>query len=108
MTGKVNFLMSTQEERLQIVEYDLKHYKTETIKAYGDTAMELVMVKGLTEDAVKRLMGVRITLDEHTALLNKQSERLDRVETTLSEHTARFDHLETLLTQILTRLPEKP
>jgi len=129
MTGKVNFLMSTQEERLQIVEYDLKHYKTETIKAYGDMAMELVMVKGLTEDAVKRLMSVRITLDahtallnkqserldrvettlsEHTALLNKQSERLDRVETTLSEHTARFDHLETLLTQILARLPEKP
>ena len=24
--------MATQEERLQIVEYDLKHYKTETIK----------------------------------------------------------------------------
>jgi septal ring factor EnvC (AmiA/AmiB activator) len=107
--------MATQEERLQIVEYDLKHYKTETIKAYGDMAMELVMVKGLAEDAVKRLMGVRRTLDEHTVLLNKQGERLDRLETTLSEHTtvleehtARFDRLETLLAQILARLPEKP
>ncbi len=76
--------------------------------------MELVMVKGLAEDAVKRLMGVRRTLDEHTALLNKQGERLDRLETTLSEHTtvlkehtARFDRLETLLAQILARLPEK-
>ena len=93
--------MATQEERLQIVEYDLKHYKTETIKAYSDTAMELVMVKGLAEDAVKLLMGVRRTLDEHTA-------RFDRLETTLDEHTARFDRLETLLAQILARLPEKP
>ncbi len=114
--------MATQEERLQIVEYDLKHYKTETIKAYGDMAMELVMVKGLTEDAVKRLIGVRRTLDEHTVLLHNQGERLDRLETTLSEHTARFDRLETTLdehtarfdrlettlVQILTRLPEKP
>ncbi|GAC1299570.1 MAG: hypothetical protein NVSMB27_39690 [Ktedonobacteraceae bacterium] len=113
--------MSTQEERLQIVEYDLKHYKTETIKAYGDMAMELVMLKGLTEDAIKRLMVVRKTLDAHTA-------RFDRVEATLGEHTtllqehstllrehtARFDRVEatlgghtTLLTQILARLPEK-
>jgi len=55
--------------------------------SYGDTAMELVMLKGLAEDAVKRLMGVRRTLDEHTA---------------------RFDRLETTLAQILARLPEKP
>ena len=114
--------MPTQEERLQIVEYDLKHYKTETIKAYGDMAMELVMVKGLTEDSVKRLIGLKRTLDEHTVLLNKQDERLNRVESTLgehttilsehtailNEHTARFERLETLLTQILTRLPGIP
>ncbi len=79
--------MPTQEERLQLVEYDLKPFKTETIKAYGDMALELVMVKGLTEDAVRRLIGVGRTLDEHTA---------------------RFDHLETTLAQILARLPEKP
>lgn len=93
--------MSTQEERLQIVEYDLKHYKTETIKAYGDMEMELVMVKGLTEDAVKRLIGVRRTLDEHTA-------QFDRLETTLSEHTSLLTEHTALLNQILARLPEKP
>jgi septal ring factor EnvC (AmiA/AmiB activator) len=111
--------MPTQEERLTTVEYDLKRFKTETIKAYGDMAMELVMVKGLTEDAVKRLMTLRTALDQqmaeikqdihqlqtnfdaHTRLLNEHT----RV---LSEHTTRFDRLETLLTQILARLPEKP
>ena len=93
--------MPTQEERLTIVEYDLKQFKTETIKAYSEMAMELIMIKGLTEDTVKRLMTMRqdigevkTTLGEHTRIL--------------SEHTARFDRLETLLTQILTRLPEKP
>jgi hypothetical protein len=30
--------MPTQEERLTILEYDLKQYKTETIKAYGEMA----------------------------------------------------------------------
>ncbi len=86
--------MPTQEERLNIVEYDLKHFKTETIKAYGDMAMELIMVKGLTEEAVKRLMNVGRTLDEHTTILN--------------EHTTRLDRIEAMLTQILERLPEKP
>jgi hypothetical protein len=45
--------MPTQEERLNILEYDLKQYKTETIKAYGEMAVEMTMVKGLTEDAVR-------------------------------------------------------
>jgi hypothetical protein len=86
--------MPTQEERLTTVEYDLKHFKTETIKAYGDVAMELVMVKGLTEDAVKRLMSLRITLDEHTTILN--------------DHTTRLNRIEAMLAQVLERLPEKP
>ena len=103
--------MPTQEERVEIVEYGLKQYKTETIKAYQEMAMEIMMVKGLTEDAVKRLMTLRTTLDqqmaeikqdirEHTSVLNEHT----RI---LGEHTTRFDRLETLLTQILTRLPER-
>ena len=83
--------MPTQEERLTILEYNLKQFKTETIKAYGDMALELVMVKGLTEDAVKRLASLKIDMDQ----------QFERVST-------RFDRLETMLTQILARLPEKP
>ncbi|HEX6484984.1 MAG TPA: hypothetical protein VF043_39565 [Ktedonobacteraceae bacterium] len=83
--------MPTQEERLTIVEYDLKQFKTETIKAYGEVAMELVMVKGLTEDAVKRLASLKTQIDQ-------QFERVD----------TRLDRVETLLAQILARLPEKP
>jgi hypothetical protein len=100
--------MPTQEERLTIVEYDLKHFKTETIKAYGEIAMELVMVKGLTEDAVKRLMTLRTVLDQQMAAMKRDIQQL---QATIDVHTTRLDTLgrmETLLTQILERLPEKP
>jgi len=111
--------MPTQEERLETVEYGLKQFKTETIKAYGETAIELVMVKGLTEDAVKRLASLKTqieqqskqvntqleAIDAHLSLLqesaNKTDKRLDAIETQLTEH-------KTLLTQILARLPQKP
>jgi predicted nuclease with TOPRIM domain len=117
-------IVLTLEERLQIVEFDLKHYKTASIKAYGDMAMEFVMYKGLTEDGVKRIMRMERTLDEHTAtlhehtatlhehtailhehtaLLHKQGERLDRLEAIANEHTTRFDRLETRFDDLETR-----
>lgn len=81
--------MPTQEERLTILEYDLKQYKTETIKAYGELAIEMTMVKGLTEDAVKRLATLKAQIEQ----------RFERVDT-------RLDRVENLLVQILSRLPE--
>ncbi len=108
--------MTTQEERLQIVEFDLKHFKTETIKAYGDMAYEMVIIKGLTEDSIKRLSRLTETVEKRFERVDIRLDgmdahldtRLERLETTLSEHTARFNRLEGMLTQILTRLPEKP
>ena len=90
--------MPTQEERLETVEYGLKQFKTETIKAYGEIAMELTMVKGLTEDAVKRLALLKTQIDQ----------RFERVDTRLDTIDTRFDRLENMLSQILARLPEKP
>ncbi len=104
--------MATQEERLQTVEFDLKHFKTETIKAYGDMAYEMVIIKGLTEDSIKRLSRLTETMEKRfervDIRLDGMDTHLNRLETTLSEHSARFDRLERLLTQVLTRLPEKP
>ncbi len=90
--------MPTQEERLTILEYDLKQYKTETIKAYGEMAIEMTMVNGLTEDAVKRLASLKSQIEQ----------RFERVETRLDAMDARLDRVENLLAQILARLPEKP
>jgi hypothetical protein len=80
--------MPTQEERL-------------TIKAHGEMAIEMVMVKGLVEDAVKRLASLRTQVEAMDAHFERMDTRLDRVNT-------RLDRVESLLAQILERLPEKP
>ncbi len=90
--------MPTQEERLQTVEFNLQQFKTETIKAYGEMAIELVMVKGLTEDAVKRLALLKTQIDH----------QFERVDARLDTLNTRLDRVETMLAQILARLPEKP
>src|SRR5712691_533879 len=121
--------MPTQEERLTTVEYGLKQFKTETIKAYQEVALELTMVKGLCEDAVKRLMTLRTALDQHMTEVRQDVHQLQthmtevrqdvhQLQTHMTEvrqdvHQLqtqveqRFNHTETLLTQILARLPEK-
>ena len=90
--------MPTQEERLETVEYGLRQFKTETIKAYQEMALEVTMVKGLIEDAVKRLMNLKTQMDQ----------RFDIVDQRFSTIDIRLGTIETLLTQILARLPEKP
>jgi chromosome segregation ATPase len=118
--------MPTQEERLTILEYDLKQYKTETIKVYGEMAIEMIMVKGLTEDAVKRLASLRTQveqrfervdtrLDAMDAHLESIDTRLDQMDTRFNRMDARLDQMgtgldrvENVLAQILARLPENP
>ncbi len=78
--------MPTQEERLQTVEFDLKQFKTETVKVYGDMAFEMTIIKGLTQELRQDISEI--------------GKRLDQTDT-------RLDRIETLLTQILARLPEK-
>ena len=96
--------MPTQEERLTILEYDLKQYKTETIKAYGEMAIEMIMVKGLVEDAVKRLASLRTQIEQR---FERVDTRLDAMDAHLGSMETRLDGVENVLAQILARLPEK-
>ena len=118
--------MPTQEERLTKLEFDLKQFKTETIKAYGDMAFEMTIVKGLTENAIGRLAALSDTIekrferldirlnamDAHLESMDKRftstDQQLAEVKQEISDHTTRLDRIETMLTQVLARLPEKP
>jgi chromosome segregation ATPase len=111
--------MPTQEEGLQRVEFDLRQFKTETVKVYGDMAFEMTIIKGLTENAIgrlatlsdtteKRFERVDIRLDAMDAHLESMDKRLGRVETHLEQLETKFDEHTTLLTQILARLPKAP
>jgi chromosome segregation ATPase len=86
--------MPTEEERLQIMEYDLNHFKTETVKAYGDMAVAFVILKGLTEDSVKRLRALKEQIDQQSVTLGR---RLNQLETRLDEHTRDITQIETTL-----------
>ena len=97
--------MPTQEERLETVEYGLRQFKTETIKAYQEMAIEVTMVNGLTEDAVKRLMNLKVQMDQRFSTIDT---RFDSIDQRFSTIDTRLGTIETLLTQILARLPEKP
>ena len=91
------------------------------------------MVKGLMEDAVKRLASLRTQveqrfesvdtrldamdahlesidtrLDQMDTRFNRMDTRLDRVDTHLGNMDTRFDRVENMLAQILARLSENP
>ncbi len=93
--------MPTQEERLTILEYDLKQYKTETIKAYGEMAIEMIMVKGLIEDAVKRLASLRTQVEQG---FERVDTRLDAMDAHLESMDTRLDQMDTRFNQMETRL----
>ncbi|HYU71228.1 MAG TPA: hypothetical protein VEL31_00990, partial [Ktedonobacteraceae bacterium] len=50
----------------------LRQFRTETIKACQEMAMEMAMVKGLTEDTIKRLATIKVQLDQRFDTLNQQ------------------------------------
>jgi hypothetical protein len=109
------FSMPTQEERLVALEQSFGTQQKEIGKSIREvnenSTIMLGLLQTLTQESKQtglRMEMMKIRMDQletkfdaHTALLNEHT----RV---LSEHTTRFDRLETLLTQILARLPEKP
>ena len=82
--------MPTQEERLTALEQTTREYRP----VLQNFAYELTMVKGLIIDQT----GITQELRQDTSEIRK---RLDQTD-------ARLDRIETLLTQILARLPEQP
>ena len=56
--------MPTPEERMTTLEYDFDQFKAEATTYYQEMALQVTMSKGLTEDAVKRLMQLRIQVDK--------------------------------------------
>ena len=97
--------MPTQEERLITLEFDLRHFRTETIKAYGEIAIEITMVKRLTEVAVKRLAQLKEQVERRFDTLNQQ---ITAIKQDITELHIKSDQQKDLLLQILARLPQQP
>ena len=107
--------MPTQEERLITLEQSFEKFQKEIGKSIRELNENATITLGLVQALVqeskptwlrmemlsRRLDQLEAKSDAHTALLNTHT-------TVLNEHTTRFDRLETMLAEVLTRLPEKP
>ena len=63
------------------------------------------MVKGLMEDAVKRLASLRTQVEQR---FERVDTRLDAMDAHLGSIDTRLDRVENMLAQILARLSENP
>ena len=111
--------MPTPEERLTTLEYNLDQFKAEATTYYQEMAMQVTMSKGLTEDAVKRLMQLRVQVDKRFNSTDQQlaevkqelagvKQEVAEVKQELAGVRQEVAGVQTTLTQILERLPEKP
>ena len=104
--------MPTQEERLSLLEYDLAQFKAEATTYYQEMAMQVTMSKGLTEDAVKRLMQLRIQVDKRFTNTDQQlaevKQDMTEMKQDMTEMKQDMTEMKAMLTQVLARLPEKP
>ena len=104
--------MPTPEERLTTLEYDFDQFKAEATSYYQEMALQVTMSKGLTEDAVKRLMQLRVQVDKRFNSTDQQlaevKQELAGVRQELAGVRQEVAGVQTTLAQILERLPEKP
>ena len=123
--------MLTPEERLTTVEYNLDQFKAEATSYYQEMAMQVTMTRGLTEDAVKRLMQLRIQVDKRFNNTDQElvgvkqdvaevkqelagvkqdvtevKQELAGVKQNISDHTTRLDRLETKVDAVQTTLAQ--
>jgi hypothetical protein len=111
--------MPTSEERLTLLEQAFATFQKETATHIRDVEENTTILLGIVQSQgldVKRAVQRLGVVEEHLSTLEQHMEsrfetvnsRLDAHTALLNEHTGRFDHIETLLAQILGRLPEKP
>ena len=72
------------------------------------TAFSVEMMKIRLDQLETKFDAHTALLNEHTRMLNVHANVLNEHTRILGEHTTRFDRLETMLAQVLARLPEKP
>ncbi|GAC1454203.1 MAG: hypothetical protein NVS4B1_13820 [Ktedonobacteraceae bacterium] len=106
MKGKIS--MPTPEERLGTIEREFWQFKADTKEAYEEMALEVTMLKGLSEDSIKRLISLRRVVDQRfdnvDQRLSGMDQRLSGVEQRLETLEHDISDVKGLLGQILERL----
>jgi seryl-tRNA synthetase len=93
--------MPTQEERLIALEQTTREYRP----VLQNFAYELTMVKGLIIDQTGITQELRQDISE---IAQELRQNISEIGKRLDQTDTRLDRIETLLTQILARLPKAP
>jgi chaperonin cofactor prefoldin len=107
--------MSTLEERLTTLEHNFSQFKTETVHTYHEMALDLTIVKGLTENSVRRITALKTEMEQRFELvdirlngmdahLEYMGTRLDRMDSRLNGMDARLDKMDARLDKMDARL----
>ena len=115
-TGKDHVPVPTQEDRIAALERKLA--MLELLRSQDERRAEEALppaqarqMREINEN-LTILLGVTSSQGADIKVIKADissiNDRLDRLETLSTEQSGRFDKVEALLTQILTRLPEKP
>jgi len=108
--SRIDFLNAVNRVMLQQAQSTSETYHEITILlgVAGSQERDIKIIKedvSILKGDVSILKGDVSTLKGDVSVIK---ERLVSLETKIDKHTVRFDHLETLLAQVLARLPEKP
>lgn len=108
--------MSTYEDRIvslerKVAALELRRLYDEGLARENTPAEQGHNLREINEN-MTMLLGVVGSQERDIKTIQEDvssiKDRLDRLETKSDQHTRRFDRVDTLLTQILARLPEKP
>src|SRR6266571_565013 len=83
------------------------HLLTEIYTDVGHAKANIGVIKGQMERAQADILKIRESQADFKDALKEHGQRLDRIETNQGEHTKRFNRLETIMLQILGRLPQQ-
>ena len=103
--------MPTQEERIAALEQTTIS-RIDFLNAVNRVMLQQAQSTSETYHEITILLGVVGSQGQDIKTIKEDVSTLkgdvSLIKERLTEHTARFDHLETLLAQVLARLPEKP
>jgi hypothetical protein len=100
--------MSTQEERIGTLEQSFARLQKDIGKSIREVNENGTIMLGLPQTLTQESKQTGLRMEMLKIRMEQLETKFDAHTALLNEHTTRFDHLETLLDQILARLPDKP
>jgi len=98
--------MATQDERIATLEQSFGTLQREIGKSLHEVNQNSTTVLGLLQSQIQENKQTALRVEVMKIRMDQLETKLDAHTALLNEHTTRFDRVESMLTQILERLPK--